>query len=192
METWPEDPLAYVHDYFGNFRDEAAWEAMEEVKTNNEGMKTQVPELEAKIEAMNEDLARAKRMTKAYKIYKIMDPEATNEISTKAMVNRISGNGKFDTDTKLTKKQFYFLLSFISGDSDYTPPKVEGEEEEAPPEPEGERQSPADLFAKVAEVFSSEEPHFAGDLENELLMKMQEKMRAFVPPEKPAEEAAAE
>ena len=34
METWPEDPIAYVHDYFGNYRD-PMWDQVEVWKNEN-------------------------------------------------------------------------------------------------------------------------------------------------------------
>jgi len=34
METWPEDPLKYVHDYFGNYRD-PMWDQVEDWKKEN-------------------------------------------------------------------------------------------------------------------------------------------------------------
>lgn len=34
METWPEDPLKYVHDYFGNYRD-PMWDQVDDWKKEN-------------------------------------------------------------------------------------------------------------------------------------------------------------
>ena len=103
MEHWPENPLDYVSDYFGNYWDEAAWAELDKLKEENAAHKAKVPELEEKIKALAEEVQQASWMTRTGAVYKGMDPEGTNSISTKAFIEKISGNKKFDIDLALSK-----------------------------------------------------------------------------------------
>lgn len=59
METWPEDPLKYVHDYFGNYRD-PMWDQVDDWKKENQEMTDKIPELENQISEMKQKVAKAK------------------------------------------------------------------------------------------------------------------------------------
>ena len=211
--------MAYVHDYFGNYRD-PMWEVVEGIKTENQDLQTKIPDLEAKIEEIKKDITRAKKATRAYEIYKKLDPEATDAVSTKHMVAKLSGNAKFDVDTVMSKKQFYYLLLCISSDPDYQVPNAEGEgegeakaeegdkeaekegekeEAEVAEQPEEPEEDHEEIFSKMAEYFEAslteEKPSFDKDFENLDYVRITEKMREFVAPEikeEVAEEKAPE
>ena len=121
-------------------------------------MVQKVPTLEQEIEDMKKKVAWAKRITKAFQVYKKFDPDSKNEVSTKNMIKEISGFAKFDKDFKITKNQFYFLLCSIAGDSDY------------PTETPNENSN--DAFWEAANAIGQETPKFTGDLNNELFLKI--------------------
>mmetsp|Transcript_9124 Transcript_9124/g.10288 ORF Transcript_9124/g.10288 Transcript_9124/m.10288 type:complete len:160 (-) Transcript_9124:57-536(-) len=107
---WVEDPLQYLHDYFGNYRD-PAWDQFENIQQENEEMTAKIPELEEKINSLRNEIVFAKKLTRAYNTYKTLDVDGTNQLGTKFMISKLSGNNKFDTDTKMTMKQFYHLVA---------------------------------------------------------------------------------
>ena len=43
-----------------------------------------------------------------------MDPDVTDQLGFKFFILKLSGNAKFDLDTKITKVQFYHLIEELS------------------------------------------------------------------------------
>ena len=193
MEQWPENPLEHVADYFGNYRDEEAWALLDQLKAENAESKAKVPELEAKIKSLMEEVQQASRMTRTGAIYKGLDPDGTNSVSTKAFIEKISGNKKFEIDLPLSKRQFYFMLACCAGLPDYEAPPKEGEGEAEPaPEAEGEQEEkepedPVEIFSQIADAFEQPDPVYASDQENPLYLRICERLKDFVPPEDPKE-----
>eukprot|EP00352_Strombidinopsis_acuminata_P000218 CAMPEP_0176344220 /NCGR_PEP_ID=MMETSP0126-20121128/4535_1 /TAXON_ID=141414 ORGANISM="Strombidinopsis acuminatum, Strain SPMC142" /NCGR_SAMPLE_ID=MMETSP0126 /ASSEMBLY_ACC=CAM_ASM_000229 /LENGTH=84 /DNA_ID=CAMNT_0017690569 /DNA_START=295 /DNA_END=549 /DNA_ORIENTATION=+ len=66
-------------------------------------MKDQIVNLE-------KELVQAKRQSRAYAIYRAIDPESTNSVSYKTFISKLSGFAKFDLDTKIDIHQFYKLV----------------------------------------------------------------------------------
>ena len=169
---WVEDPLVYLHDYFGNYRD-PSWDQFEGMQEENTKMAEEtIPSLENKIKELESELKITKKQNRAYKVYTALDPEASDQVGTKAIVAKLSGNAKFDTDTKMSKLQFYYLILHIIDNS---------EDDEQ--------------FEKFMTYFerstAEEQPPFAGDLENEDYVMICDKIRTFEPPElnqEPAED----
>ena len=179
QSPWVEDPLKELHTYFDDYRD-PAWDEYEKMQEDNEKMeKESIPQLEAKIEELTKEIRIAKMHTRTNKVYRALDPESTDQIGTKAMIAKLSGNAKFDTDIKMNLKQFYFLIIHI----------WDGNEDDS---------ETFDKFITYFEKSVEEEatPPFTGDLENEDYVKIQEQMRSFEPPEikeeEPAEDPEAE
>ena len=166
QSPWPEDPLDNLHEYFDNYRD-PSWDEFENMKEEIKQMSDEkIPGLEQKIIELQNDIKIAKRHTRTNNAYAKLDAEGTDQIGTKAMISKLSGNNKFDTDTKMTKKQFYHLLIHICDDNE-------------------EDDINFDKFMCYFEQATGEEasPPFAGDLENADYVTIQEKMRSFQPPE---------
>uniref|UniRef100_A0A7S3NUE2 Uncharacterized protein n=1 Tax=Euplotes crassus TaxID=5936 RepID=A0A7S3NUE2_EUPCR len=175
QSPWVEDPLVELHEYFENYRD-PSWDDFEQMQKDNEQMeKEAIPDLEAKIEQLQKDIKSAKKHTRTNKVYRALDPENTDQLGTKAMIAKLSGNAKFDTDTKMTLDQFYFLIIHICENNE--------DDDES-----------FDKFMTYFENATAEEatPPFAGDLDNEDLIKIQEKFRSFEPPEITKEEDEGE
>lgn len=97
----PEDPAAHFMDYVGNQRS-TLWDEMEALEDENTRTQEELPSLEAEISRLQSELVDAQRKARIMACYKVTDPEATNALSTKAFVAKISGFAKFELDLKLT------------------------------------------------------------------------------------------
>ena len=66
----PEDPMKFMTDFFGNYKD-PMWDKMDEWRDENEQIRTtDLPELQAQIEELENKLAGEKRKTFAVRLYK--------------------------------------------------------------------------------------------------------------------------
>ena len=48
QNTWPEDPLTHMKDYFGNLRS-PEWDVMEQISEENDKIKESLPDFEKEI-----------------------------------------------------------------------------------------------------------------------------------------------
>lgn len=116
-------------DYFGQYRD-PLWDRMDEWKAEMEAMRTAIPDLQQQVENVAKELAKEKRKTAAFEVYKGQDPDVTvrksnlnhlfysnqpffeiqDAIGYKFLVQKLSGFAKFELDTKITKLQFFHLV----------------------------------------------------------------------------------
>ena len=72
-----------------------------------------------------------KRKTFAIQLYKACDTDVTDQLSFKFFIQKLSGNMKFDLDTKVTKVQFFHLIeecALIEVPDDQEIQVIEGEE----------------------------------------------------------------
>ena len=77
QKQWPEDPHKHLIDFFGNYKD-PMWDKMDEWREENEDIRTnQLPSLRLQIQETEQALAKEKRRTYAYRIYKGADPDVT-------------------------------------------------------------------------------------------------------------------
>lgn len=98
----PDDPAKHLVEFFGEYRD-PLWDRMDEWKAEMDEIRNQIPELQQQADNLVVELAKQKRKTAAYDLYKAQDPNGTNELSMKVIVSKLSGFAKFELDTKLTK-----------------------------------------------------------------------------------------
>ena len=90
-----------------------------------------IPDLQTKLESLMEELDKEKRKTFAMNLYKGVDPDVTDQLGFKFFIQKLSGNAKFDVDTKITKVQFFHLLeecSMVEVPEEGEIAPVEGEE----------------------------------------------------------------
>lgn len=104
LYTWILILFRYLHDYFGNYRD-PSWDNFEEIQRENEELAAKIPDLEAQIVKIQHDIKTAKKLTRAYETFKPFDVDGSGIAGTKFMISKLSGNNKFDTDTKMNKRQ---------------------------------------------------------------------------------------
>ena len=77
QKQWPDDPHKHLTDFFGNYKD-PMWDKMDEWREENEDIRThQLPALRAEIQELEVQLAKEKRRTFAYRIFKGADVDAT-------------------------------------------------------------------------------------------------------------------
>ena len=85
--------------------------------------------MKEQIENLERELVQAKRQSRAYAIYKVIDPESTNSVSYKTFISKLSGFAKFDLDTKIDINQFYKLVEEMGSEQIETEEnKEEGDE----------------------------------------------------------------
>ena len=113
----PDDPQAHMMDYFGNYRS-PEWDVMDKFEEENDTINEELPDLRDQIAKLEADLAMSKRKTRIVQIYKTADPDGAvsynvvlitalqNSVSTKMIVQKLSGFAKFEVDHKLTCDQF--------------------------------------------------------------------------------------
>ena len=130
QKQWPEDPNKHLVDFFGQYRD-PLWDKMDEWNQEMEEIRGAIPDLQIKLESLMEELEKEKRKTFAINLYKGVDTDVTDQLGFKFFVQKLSGNAKFDVDTKITKVQFFHLLeecSMIEVPEEGEIAPVEGEE----------------------------------------------------------------
>ena len=67
-ELKPNDPVNYLQDYFGKYRD-PAWDEVDQLKEDNKRMEETVLNLNAKIQDMEKALEREKAMVRIHEAF---------------------------------------------------------------------------------------------------------------------------
>lgn len=204
----PDDPAKHLVEFFGEYRD-PLWDRMDEWKAEMDEIRNSIPELQQQVDNLQVDLAKQKRKTAAFDLYKVQDPNATNELSTKVIVQKLSGFAKFELDVKLTKLQFFGLIEeTCSKVVDAGPPigeeleGGEGEDVEGGIEKSKTKVFDKEKYEAVWDAYSkalgadAQTPPFAGNLEDPTYLAILEGMRNFnvadpLYAEAPAEEVEA-
>ena len=65
----PEDPNAFLIDFFGQYRD-PIWDRMDEWRAEMDKMREEIPEMQDQVEELQKTIAVEKRRTAAYTTYK--------------------------------------------------------------------------------------------------------------------------
>lgn len=76
QNQWPEDPLTHLKDYFGNDRS-PVWDTMEQMEEENSRIKESLPELEATIQKLTDEIEVEKRKTKVFETYKAVNVDGS-------------------------------------------------------------------------------------------------------------------
>ena len=134
-------------DYVGNQRS-PLWDDMEAMEDENEKIGEELPTFETELAGLKKQLAEAQRKTRMIECYKLADPEATGALSTKAVVQKLSGFAKFDIDLKLTQDQWCQMVGICSAG-------------------EGSEDKFGEIMDVLEKTFKDGETPYAGDLENE-------------------------
>ena len=122
--------------------------------------------MSAKIIEMQLELKQIQLKNRGLNVYtQYMDPEKTNAIGYKSIVQKLSGFAKFDLDTKLSRDQFYQFVLDLCYKVDH------GLDEE-------KYEAILQLFERA---YREPTPPFAGNLEDETYKSITNKMRNFVP-----------
>mmetsp|Transcript_32308 Transcript_32308/g.42784 ORF Transcript_32308/g.42784 Transcript_32308/m.42784 type:complete len:158 (-) Transcript_32308:120-593(-) len=137
-------------DYVGNQRS-PLWDDMEAMEDENAKIGQDLPSLEAEIERLKVSLIESQRKTRMMELYKQADPEASNALSTKAMVAKLSGFAKFDVDMKMSCEHMVQLVNNLATaeSGSFSEEKFE------------------EIMDAMTKAFVEGNPPYAGDLENE-------------------------
>eukprot|EP00826_Nyctotherus_ovalis_P037181 TRINITY_DN3376_c0_g3_i1.p2 TRINITY_DN3376_c0_g3~~TRINITY_DN3376_c0_g3_i1.p2 ORF type:complete len:131 (+),score=41.02 TRINITY_DN3376_c0_g3_i1:684-1076(+) len=73
-EVKPSDPVSYLQDYFGKYRD-PAWDEVNQLKADNKQMEETVEILKAKIEELEKTLERERAMLRIHEAFQKFDKD---------------------------------------------------------------------------------------------------------------------
>ena len=167
---------------------------MDEWNQEMDEIRSSIPDLQAKLESLQEELEKEKRKTFAVNLYKGADVDVTDQLGFKFFIQKLSGNAKFDLDTKITKVQFFHLLeemSCIEVSDQGEIPVAEGEE------PKTKKVFELETYKRISNAFgsalstSAATPLYASDQANTDYVAIMNCMRQFNPDKyaTPVEEA---
>eukprot|EP00347_Sterkiella_histriomuscorum_P004052 403361928 len=159
----PEDPVEHLRDYFGRYRD-PMWDVVDQLTQENQQLKEQeIPQLEIRLKELQLEIEADQREFKAKACYRCLDPERTNQVSTKLMIQKLSGLPKFDIDVKLEFGEFFRHFCTITQDE-----SLGGEMNY------DRYEQQVELFMRA---FRDNQPPFQGDLENEIYKRFVQTLR---------------
>lgn len=109
-ETKPKNPNRAIREFFGTYHD-PQWEAQAVLNEELIVLRNENPKLMDKVLELEEELAIEKRNFKIRTVYRGYEPDQkTGLVSTKQIVEKLSGIKKFDVDEKLGLPEFTKLL----------------------------------------------------------------------------------
>lgn len=116
-ETRPKNPNRAIREFFADYHDSS----VEMVKSLNEEiivLRNANEKLHSKVLDLEEELEKEKRKFRVKQLFQMFyDSDSTNkngQISTKLIIEKLSGNKKFEVDEKLYQDDFVRVLDVIS------------------------------------------------------------------------------
>ncbi|CAG9315010.1 unnamed protein product [Blepharisma stoltei] len=112
----PNSPAEYIQQYFGVYKD-PMWDIVDNMKADIEGMKTSIENKLNEIQNLKNEITKAKRSKLVRETFAALGPDAQGILSTKVLVQKLSGQPRFDTDLKLNQMNFvnFIMEHLISG-----------------------------------------------------------------------------
>lgn len=115
-EVRPKNPNRAIREFFGNYYDSS----VDRQKSLNEEimiLRNANPKLAEKVFELEEELVKEKRKHRVKKVFQdFYDSDSSNknlQISTKLIVEKLSGNKKFEVDEKLSQEDFIKAVDLI-------------------------------------------------------------------------------
>lgn len=111
-----------IKDYFGTYKDKI-WEQHELIKEEIFLLKQQTPKLQEKVNVLEKLVAAEKRKKRVKTIFEKFEADKNviiflltlqGTIGTKQIIEKLSGNKKFDVDEKFSPQDFPKILDVIS------------------------------------------------------------------------------
>jgi hypothetical protein len=170
-ETYPENPSEFIQDYFGHFRD-PSWDEVDRMKLEIESLTLSIESKTKEIITLHQEITRYKKISHIKETFAILDPDNNGFLSIKALVQRLSGQPRFEMDYKLTQANFLiFILDHLTFSEN---------EEERNLYWNGCYLPFRDLVA-LNEDGKPKPPPFAGRIEDSFYQRILEKFRTFTP-----------
>jgi hypothetical protein len=146
----PKNPIKAIREFFGKYKD-PRWDEMGALKEkiilyNNENAK--LIEQALKLEDELKTLTRTKKIDQ---LYNSIELDKNGLIGSKYLIEKLSGNKKFDVDEKFEKDGLIKLIETIV-------------------EPHSDEEN--ELIEKMTESLTGENPVYKEDLENPLYLKI--------------------
>lgn len=115
----PESPAEYIQQYFGVYKD-PMWDVVDNMRSDIETMKNSIENKALEIQNLKSEIIKAKRSKLVRDTFPLLGPDNAGVISTKALVQKLSGQARFDTDIKLNLSNFvnFVLDQLIASDNE--------------------------------------------------------------------------
>ena len=170
-EKFPENPANFIQDYFGHYRD-PMWDEVEFMKSEIQSLNSSIEEKIKEIVYLQQEISKNKRISHVKETFTMLGPDNNGFISTKILVQKLSGQPRFEVDYKLNLQNFvsFVIEHLIVGDN------------------EEEKQNNWNLFylpfrdlCTAADDGKPKPPPFVGRVEDSTYQKILDKIRSFTP-----------
>lgn len=145
----PKNPIKSIREFFGKYKD-PRWEEMGALQDRIVEMQKENAALVEEIVKMEDDLKNKKRTKRLNDLFGLFELDKNGLISSKLLVEKLSGNKKFDADEKFDQSG---LITFIESITEKHSPQEE------------------ELLSKIEEALGGN-PVYKDDQENELYLKI--------------------
>ena len=116
-ETKPKNPIKAIREFFGKYKD-PAWDQFEILKQEILVYKQENPKLLEKVNSLQEELDRTKVSLRMKNTFRLFELDKNGLLSTKVLIEKLTGNKKFDVDEKFEINGYIKVLETIgSGDN---------------------------------------------------------------------------
>lgn len=170
-DTFPENPSEFIQDYFGRYKD-PLWDEVERMKNDIQSLKVSIENKTKEIAFLHQEISKSKRIAHIKETFIMLGPDNNGIVSTKILVQKLSGQPRFEVDLKLNINNFInFVLEHL----------ITAETEE---EKNNWWNSCYLAFREMCiagEDGKPKPPPFAGRLEDPNYQRILEKIRSFVP-----------
>lgn len=170
-DNYPENPAEFIQDYFGRYRD-PMWDHVEFMKSEIESLTFNIENKLKEIVILHQEISRYKRISHIKETFLLMGPDANGFVSTKALVQKLSGQPRFEVDYKLNLANFMNLVleNLIASEN------------------EEEKQAmwngcylPFRDMCTVADDGKPKQPPFVGRIEDPNYQRIIEKIKGYTP-----------
>ena len=167
----PENPSEYIQDYFGRYRD-PLWDEVDYMKSEISSLTSNIDSKEKEIQSLKQEISRYKRIAHVKETFSLLGPDNNGIVSTKALVQKLSGQPRFEIDLKLNQQNFlnFIMESLIASDN-----------------PEDKNTYWTLCYTPIREMCTLGEdgkprpPPFSGRLEDPNYQRILEKIRSYTP-----------
>ena len=170
-DRYPENPAEFIQDYFGQYRD-PLWDEVEYMKSEIQSLTSNIEIKLKEIVSLQQEISKSKRIAHIKETFGMLGPDNNGSVSTKALVQKLSGQPRFEVDYKLNLQNFMNLVleNLISSESE---------------EEKGMLWNgcylPFREMCTAGDDGKSKQPPFAGRTEDAYYQRILEKIRSYTP-----------
>ena len=149
-EQKPKNPIKVMREFFGKYKD-PRWDEMGALKEKIILYQNENGKLLEEALKLEDELKTLKREKRLDELYNTIELDKNGLISSKMLIEKMTGNKKFDVDEKFEKDGLIKLIETIV-------------------EPHSDEEN--ELIEKMTESLTGENPVYKEDLENPLYLKI--------------------